>query len=289
MKRLLLIALLLQSACLAHAQFIDTVTFEQEYETSESADNEQPDMQARPPSVLSATREYKSEDIEIRKFDEEKWRKIVNARDYTDERTRKNKPRSENPAQGDAGKESGPRVRTGEDGGDPEQYDYDREGNSSVDLSWLGPIGSIIFYMAIAAVIILILLQIVRNTSFKANPKKPLTPSDNAEEIHDISQLDTESLIQKAHKAGYYKLAIRLYFLDLLKTLNENGVILWTKDKTNHDYLSEIFSKQYYFDEVRHLTLAYERVWYGEHVPTEERYHALIDEFREIHQKFSVS
>jgi hypothetical protein len=82
---------------------------------------------------------------------------------------------------------------------------------------------------------------------------------------------------------------VRLYFLDLLKKLNENGVIVWTKDKTNRDYLSELFSKQFHFDEIRRLTLAYERVWYGEHIPTEESYRELRNDFQQTNQKLKVS
>lgn len=234
------------------------------------------------PSTLPATREYASENIEIRKFDPKKWREIVESHSYADTRTRKT-PRGQE-ADGEAPQRTGPRESNN---GDEGLYDYDEESN--INLGWLGPVGQIMFYAAIAIFIVMILHQIIRSTAFRSTHKKLNSLSNSAEDIHDITELDTEDLIRKAHNANDYKLAIRLYFLDLLKKLHEIGMIAWTKDKTNRDYLSELFTKQYYFDEVRRLTAAYERVWYGEHIPTAERYHELKDEFQHISQKFKAS
>lgn len=243
-------------------------------------------VESKDPSTVPATREYASERIERRKFDQKRWQEIIEARNYTDTRTRKDSKdgKSEGMAPGER---SGTRAQQSDE--DDGRYDYEAEDDSGLNISWLGPLSSIIFYGAIIAIIVVILMQIVRNTSFKFNPKRAPTPLQNTEEIHDISELDTEALIAQAQRANDYKLAIRLYFLDLLKRLNANGVIVWTKDKTNRDYLSELFSKQYYFDEVRKLTLAYERVWYGEHIPTEERFRELTSEFLAINQKFKAS
>lgn len=286
MRRLALLVGLFLAAGVVRGQLVDSVSVELEDGTRTSLESRLQGIQN--PSTLPATREYAAEKIEIRKFDQKKWREIVKASDYADTRTRKNPQDQQTGGQGQSGGGSGPRMQDGDDD-DQGRYEYDTEEDSGIDVSWLGPLGSIIFYAAIAVIIGVILLQIIRNTSFRSNPKKPSTSLNSAEDIHDISELDTEHLIQKAHNAQDYKLAIRLYFLDLLKKLNENGVIVWTKDKTNRDYLSEIFSKQYYFDEVRRLTLAYERVWYGEHIPTEEGYHALRNEFQEIDQKVKAS
>lgn len=243
------------------------------------------------PSTLPSTREYASEDIKVRKFDPKRWREVIGGHNYNDTRKRK-KPPEKREQQGkeseSSDQEAGPRRRAG-DSDDAEDYDeaYDG-GDPSVDLGWLGPVTQIVFYGVIAAVIILILYQIARNISYRSNPKKAADKSKSPDEVNDITELDTEGLIRNAHLAGNYKLAIRLYFLHLLKKLNENGVIVWTKDKTNRDYLSELFSKQYYFDEVRKLTLAYERVWYGEHIPTAETYEALSSEFKAIDQKLNA-
>jgi hypothetical protein len=271
-------------ACVVHGQSVDTLTVELEDGSRVPLGSQM--QEAKIPSALPATREYSSENIKVRKFDPKKWHDIVDSRDYADTRTRKNP--QDKQGQGEGGRSSG--TRGGDtDENDDGRYEYDRDEGSSLNLSWLGPLGQIIFYVAIAVIIIVILQQIIRNTSFRSNPKRPSASSNSVDNVHDITALETEDLIQKAHGARDYKLAVRLYFLDLLKKLNENGVIVWTKDKTNRDYLSELLSKQYYFDEVRKLTLAYERVWYGEHLPTEEGYLQLRNEFQEINQKFKTS
>jgi hypothetical protein len=243
MKRLALLVWLFHAAGAVHGQFNDTISVKLEDGTDVSPPSQQPRTN---PATLPASRDYASEKIEIRKFDEDKWREIVESRNYTESRTRKPRQDQE-PGQVDSDQRSGPRALHEDD---EDRYDYDTE--SSINLGWLGPLGQIIFYAAIAAIIVVILLQIVRNTSFKSNPVRTSASEHNADNIRDIAELDTEDLIQKAHNARDYKLAIRLYFLDLLKKLNENGKIAWTKDKTNRDYLSELFSKQYYFDEIRH-------------------------------------
>ncbi len=244
-----------------------------------------PSSQPKDPAALKATRDYSAEKIEVRKFDEAKWKKIVDSHDYTEsEKKKKQQDQSTRPS--DSGHGQRPRMKEGNSGDDGYDRDYEDEASTNTNLSWLGPLGQILFYAIIGAIIVMIIVQVVRSTSFKSNPKRTPVAANTADDVHDISELDTENLIQKAHNARDYKLAIRLYFLDLLKTLNENGTITWTKDKTNRDYLSELFSKQYYFTEMRRLTLAYERVWYGEHTPTEQSYGELRSEFQEISQKF---
>jgi hypothetical protein len=238
-----------------------------------------------PEPPLPATAQYSSEEITVRKFDEKKWHKIVDSRNYADKRTR-NTPDNEKQGNKEPGRNSETRAK--DDGEDTTHYSYDDD-SETLDMSWLGPVGQIIFYLAIATIIVVILVQVIRTTSFKSNPKRKRSTLDGADDGQDITLLDTEDLILKAHNARNYKLAIRLHFLDLLKKLNENGFITWTKDKTNRDYLSELFSKQYYFEEIRKLTLAYEQVWYGEHSPSEDRYQELRGEFQGIDQKFRTS
>jgi hypothetical protein len=281
MKKLIFLISLCFLAGTSIAQYEDPVTHDQK-ETATSLE----DQLTTDPSSLPATRAYAAEAIERKKFDEKKWRDIVDSRKYADTQTH-NQSNEQKRGSGQEGQNSGKRgyYEDEEDG----RYDYDVEESESVNLGFLGPIFQIIFYLVIIAIIGLILTQIIRNTSFKSNPKRKITALASVSDVHDITELDTEDLIQKAHLANDYKLAIRLYFLHLLKKLNENGVIVWTKDKTNRDYLSELFAKQYYFDEVRKLTLAYERVWYGEHVPDEERYQELRNEFQQINQKFKAS
>jgi hypothetical protein len=95
-------------------------------------------------------------------------------------------------------------------------------------------------------------------------------------------------LLAQARSAGNFKLAVRFYFLSILKKLHNSGIISWKRDKTNRDYLYELFSRNYYFEEIRRLTNSYEEVWYGEHVLTEESFQVLTEDFERIHDKLKT-
>jgi hypothetical protein len=71
----------------------------------------------------------------------------------------------------------------------------------------------------------------------------------------------------------------------MLKKLNEIGMIAWKRDKTNRDYLGELFQRNFLFDEIRKLTLSYEAVWYGEHELKAESYQELTKRFEITYQK----
>lgn len=77
-----------------------------------------------------------------------------------------------------------------------------------------------------------------------------------------IHETDLERFIREALNAGNFPLAIRMYYLQIIKTLSEKGAIKWSKEKTNRDYLREMrdhrLGKQF-----RDVTRTYEQIWYG--------------------------
>ena len=44
---------------------------------------------------------------------------------------------------------------------------------------------------------------------------------------------------EEALAAGNFSLAVRLYYLQVIKTLSEQNAIAWSREKTNRDYLHE--------------------------------------------------
>lgn len=84
---------------------------------------------------------------------------------------------------------------------------------------------------------------------------------DNLEEhIHDV---DLRSFLQNALKDGNYKLAVRIYYLILIKELSDSSLISWKKQKTNGEYLSEMYGDNL-FETFRNNTVLFERIWYGD-------------------------
>ena len=250
------------------------------------------------PEQLAPTKNYQSEEMIVRKFDDKKLKEVIGGTNYDEKqpkrkaeskddklKDRDSKYRADQPETGEGGK----RYRETDDG-DSADDESETSINLGSGLGWLGPIGQIIFYGVIAFLIGFLIYTIVKNTSLKNNSKK-VTPqeSDVPSHVEDITNLDIDTLLQRTLASGNYRLVMRIYFLGLLKKLNEHGMIAWTKDKTNRDYLTELYLKQRYFEEVRRLTLAYEQVWYGDHALPAELYHQLIEEFKAIDQQLNAS
>jgi hypothetical protein len=149
---------------------------------------------------------------------------------------------------------------------------------------------TIIVYALAIAIIGYILFIILKNTSLKSKRKVTKAPiADASAPVVEIQELEIDRLLREAFAAGNYRLVIRIYFLGLLKRLDHDGIIVWKKDKTNRDYLSELFSKNHYYNEIKSLTGSYEQVWYGDHVFSQQAYESIIFSFQAIDKQLNSS
>ena len=98
------------------------------------------------------------------------------------------------------------------------------------------------------------------------SPRDKKLKSVNAIDLKEIEEnledVELEDPIQQAIAAGNYPLAVRLYYLAILKDLSLNKKIKWKKDKTNGEYLRELAGTNI-FEEFQKITLVFERIWYG--------------------------
>lgn len=87
----------------------------------------------------------------------------------------------------------------------------------------------------------------------------------NPEEItvENIEQTDVDSMIESAEKAGDFRLAIRYYYLLVLKNLSLKGFIKLEDDKTNQEYFNEIAHHEF-SDNFAYTSYLYNYIWYGE-------------------------
>lgn len=131
----------------------------------------------------------------------------------------------------------------------------------------------------IGLIILLILLLI---SIYKEGKEKFSTNLSN-QPIEDIENADLESFLKQALNNGSFKEAIRIRYLILLKTLNTLRFVIWKKDKTNGNYVNEMYGKVG-FDLFRLLTINFERVWYGEKEINETDYLNLIPVFDQINR-----
>lgn len=86
-----------------------------------------------------------------------------------------------------------------------------------------------------------------------------------------IKDKDLSKLIKEAINEGNYKLAVRYYYLLLLKNLSEKELISWQQEKTNEDYIKELANNKLNTD-FEKLTYLYDYVWYGEFLIDKEKF-----------------
>lgn len=126
--------------------------------------------------------------------------------------------------------------------------------------------------VAIAAVIpvlfILALLGLIAWLFSRLNPggkilQKPKTSEVFlSEEEELIKNEDLSALMKEAIQNGQFRLAVRYYYLQELRKLDELELIKYEYQKTNKDYSNEIRNKKIR-DHFTNITKLYEFIWYG--------------------------
>ena len=117
-------------------------------------------------------------------------------------------------------------------------------------------------FLGAGVFVVLKLLQIDFTAMLGRSPRRvPLAYDTAAENIHEV---DFATRLAEAEAAGNWRLAVRLGYLQLLKTLSDHGLINWQPDKTNHAYLAELPPNGSTRTDFREITRQFEFVWYGE-------------------------
>lgn len=219
-------------------------------------DGDEAAHQLLPPDETESTLTYRGEPIATRKFDEKKRQEIV----------------------GDQTFEEGPVKET-------------RRMNETeqISLPWAGPVLQLISYIIIIGVVLLLLYLVLKNISVDMKVRKVKLQTDDIDRMENIEDVDIQTLLSRARAEGDFRLAVRLYYLGLLKRLHVLNMIVWKKDKTNRDYLAELCANGSHFDEIRKLTNSYESAWYGEHPIHVEAFQHLSRQFESMYTKIDHS
>lgn len=96
---------------------------------------------------------------------------------------------------------------------------------------------------------------------FGKSSDKSIIPVTDIE--NNIHATDFKKLIENAEKENNYRLAIRYYYLWLLKQLTQAEIIEYDVEKTNSDYQNEITQNQIK-KEFAYTSYLYNYIWYGE-------------------------
>ena len=101
------------------------------------------------------------------------------------------------------------------------------------------------------------------------------------EEEHLFALTDYGKLIIQAAADKNYPLAIRYQYLQTLQKLAAKRAIEFTPDKTNNEYIREMFGKPYK-NEFASLTHSYEYAWYGKFDISEAMFTAIEKGFKQF-------
>ena len=102
----------------------------------------------------------------------------------------------------------------------------------------------------------------------KSSDKSIIPVSDIEANIHIAN---FEELITEAESNSNYRIAIRYYYLWLLKKLSEFEIIDYDVEKTNNDYRNEIKTPQIK-DDFAYASYLYNYIWYGEFDVNKEQF-----------------
>lgn len=102
----------------------------------------------------------------------------------------------------------------------------------------------------------------------KSSDKSIIQVTDIETNIHAT---DFKNLIQEAENNSNYRLAIRYYYLWLLKNLSSAEIIHYDVEKTNNDYRNEIEASEIK-DEFTYTSYLYNYIWYGEFDVNDEQF-----------------
>jgi hypothetical protein len=136
------------------------------------------------------------------------------------------------------------------------------------------------FSYAVLAVLIIFLLKFFLKLNYKDLIKVPPTETkilfDQDEDI--LRKSDIDSLIENTINEGNFRLALRYYYLKMLKILEQKNHIKYVPEKTNFDYENEI--KNSPFESMfRKFNFWYNYVWYGSYPIDAQKFGIISAEF----------
>ncbi|MFD1615206.1 hypothetical protein [Gelatiniphilus marinus] len=122
-----------------------------------------------------------------------------------------------------------------------------------------------LFYLALAIAVVYLVYILLNEGGAGLFSSKQNRTLNNYEDItaENIENADINTLIHNAENDNNFRLAIRFYYLLVLKTLSLKNHIKFEDDKTNAEYLNEIndkpFSKNFAY-----TSYLYNYIWYGQ-------------------------
>lgn len=194
-----------------------------------------------------ATRAYQSESLKVKKIDQSDWKASAGDMKFSKKpKAKKKKKKKETNNENGTGDNTPPEPR------EPSTFSF--KSFAQTTLIFLAVIVlAFVIFKVVAGDAILVNKEVKR--------RKPVTL---AEIETNLQEADVEGFLKQALADKNYRLAIRLYYLAIIKELSAKGVIEWKRDKTNGHYMRELRSKNHpKLKDFRAVTRIFEYVWYS--------------------------
>jgi hypothetical protein len=192
------------------------------------------------------TKSYHKEELNLQSFDSNKWKGATSGMKYS-KKPKAKKTKKIKPTTAGTGTLPPPRpIQTN-------PYTF-KDLTQAILIFLAIVLLAFVIFKAVAGDAVLVNKQVTR--------RKVHTLKDIETNLHEA---DVESFLDKALKENNYRLAIRLYYLAIIKELSLKDAIVWKKDKTNGHYLKEMRKKKHpKFNEYKNVTRIFEYVCYSD-------------------------
>ncbi|MFN3405282.1 MAG: DUF4129 domain-containing protein [Cytophagaceae bacterium] len=200
---------------------------------------------------------YEKENIQIKRINENDWENITREMNYL-EKPEKQKKKEE------------------------KKQEKKKEDKPSKDFDFAGleQFIKVISYIIAIVLIVLVMAKVFNLNIFGRNKRFETRETLTIEQLEEaLHESDVEKFLREALERKEFKLAIRVYYLQILKELSEKNFIRWKKDKTNREYMYEMNGRNN-ASAFREVTSIFEKAWYGNTIIGENEYQAISPYFK---------
>lgn len=151
----------------------------------------------------------------------------------------------------------------------PNLVDDDNYDALSINLDVLD--GLLVMILIVAILFLAFFLVTEGNIKLFSSKSNKKIQSETNITAQNIAGIDINTLIVQAENKKDFRLAIRYYYLLVLKQLSLKNFIKYEDDKTNADYMNAI-ATQKFNDQFAYSSYLYNYTWYGEFPLNHEQY-----------------
>lgn len=140
-----------------------------------------------------------------------------------------------------------------------------------------------LLYVITAVMIVVVVIILSRHGLRSVFHGAPRSAGQVSVSDEDIREMDLLALIRDAEQAGDLRRAIRLHYLLVLRQLVDQGVLRWSPERTDRDYMAQI-SDPALRARFAHVALIFQWVWYGHAEVDRDRYESVRRPFIQFEQ-----